>query len=321
MRTLVISDLHLGQPSGVSVLERPRPLERLLEALAGCERLVLLGDVVELEEVHSSHSFPIAEPVLRAVGAALGPDREVLLLPGNHDHALVRDWSPAQGQGLEREALLAPVAWGPLLAQLVGWLAPAHVEVRYPGVWLAERIWASHGHYLNHYLRPVSTYGILHRRHRQGETGPHPPADYERIPSPPARPHMRDGLPPGRWHDGLIPRQLAPLAVSMLGRQMRRHSLPAMAKVASDLGVDADWVIFGHVHRRGPMPCDDLRAWGGRDGGPLLLNSGGWRYEPVIMHGMRPPHPYWPGGAVTIGSDGVPHSVGLLDDLTLADFR
>ena len=42
MRTLLISDLHLGQGGGVSVLERPRPLAALLDALDSHDRLVLL---------------------------------------------------------------------------------------------------------------------------------------------------------------------------------------------------------------------------------------------------------------------------------------
>ncbi len=33
VRTLVISDIHLGQGGGISVLTRPRPLAALLDAL------------------------------------------------------------------------------------------------------------------------------------------------------------------------------------------------------------------------------------------------------------------------------------------------
>ena len=320
MRTLVISDLHLGQLGGISVLEMPRPLERLLETLQHFERLVLLGDVVELQEVHSSYSFPIAEPILRAVGAALGRDRTVVLLPGNHDHGLIRDWSLAQGESLAREALV-PNDASPLLAEVVSWLAPAHVEVRYPGIWLSPRIWASHGHYLNHYLRPVSSYGLLHPSARLTRSGARRPSDYEYLPRSPARPHIRDGLPPERWHDGLLPRQIAPLMLRVLSLQMRRHSIPAMANVAHALGVSAECVIFGHVHRRGPLHGEEESAWRPGGGSSRLLNTGCWRYEPAIMYGARPPHPYWPGGAVTIDRHGSLRSVGLLDDLSATDFR
>lgn len=316
----MISDLHLGQPGGISVLELARPLERLLDALRDVERLVLLGDLVELQEVPSSYSFPIAEPVLRAVGAALGPDRTAIVVPGNHDHALIREWAREQGPSLAREALVPPGA-SPQLEQVLGWLSPAHVEVRYPGVWLSRGVWATHGHYLNHYLRPVSSYGLLHPLARLAPTSASRPSDYEYLAAIPARSHIREGLPPTRWHDGLVPRQLAPLLLRMLCVQMRRHSLPAMAKVAEALGVSADAVLFGHVHRRGPTRGEDLSAWRGSDGTPRFLNTGAWRYEPVIMYGARPPHPYWPGGAVMIDDRGSLQSVGLLDDLSAADFR
>ena len=50
MRTLVLSDLHLGARLQRDVLRRPEALEALLDALTDVERLVLLGDVVELLE-------------------------------------------------------------------------------------------------------------------------------------------------------------------------------------------------------------------------------------------------------------------------------
>jgi hypothetical protein len=43
VRTLVISDLHLGSRNGVDVLRRPAARDALLEALDGVDRLVLLG--------------------------------------------------------------------------------------------------------------------------------------------------------------------------------------------------------------------------------------------------------------------------------------
>jgi metallophosphoesterase superfamily enzyme len=66
MRTLVISDLHLGMRLERDVLRRRAPLGVLLEALADVQRLVLLGDVVELSERNSGKALVVAEPVLRA---------------------------------------------------------------------------------------------------------------------------------------------------------------------------------------------------------------------------------------------------------------
>src|SRR3954447_20111060 len=92
MRTLVISDLHLGTRLGRDVLRSPEPLEALLEAVAAADppppprgavaaadRLVLLGDVVELLEGRATRAMEIAAPVVGAIGARLGRDREALL--------------------------------------------------------------------------------------------------------------------------------------------------------------------------------------------------------------------------------------------------
>ena len=56
------------------MLRHPEALEALLGALDGVERLVLLGDVVELLEGRPVQAMAAAEPVLRAVGARLGAD-------------------------------------------------------------------------------------------------------------------------------------------------------------------------------------------------------------------------------------------------------
>jgi hypothetical protein len=38
-------------------------------------------------------------------------------------------------------------------------------------------------------------------------------------------------------------------------------------------------------------------------------------YEPLLVHRARPPHPYWPGGAVLLEPGADPRAIGLLDDL------
>ena len=68
----MISDLHLGQGGGISVLTRPGPLMALVDALDRHDRLVLLGDTIEMQETHPEVAFPIAEPVLRAIAQRLG---------------------------------------------------------------------------------------------------------------------------------------------------------------------------------------------------------------------------------------------------------
>jgi hypothetical protein len=113
----------------------------------------------------------------------------------------------------------------------------------------------------------------------------------------------------------ILHHRLAPMTSHMLGIQMRRHSLPAIARVARELGVDAEVVIFGHVHRLGPLAGEDPEPWRGPGGAPRLINTGSWRYESVLLHHARPPHPYWPGGAVVVEDGAEPRAIGLLDGL------
>ena len=338
VRTLVISDLHLGARLQRAVLTRSEPLDALLEALDGTERLVLLGDVVELLEGRSAQAMQAAEPVLRALGARLGSEREVIVVPGNHDAALVRPFLRERGMSPAVDASL-PLDATPLLARIASWLAPARVQVRYPGVWLGERIWASHGHYLDRHLLPEVAYGLA-----RGMLGRVPrddavPVEYEQpggpsltrlealltrwLPRPLAalvddiaeflRAVSMPGVP-----RGVLGHSLAPLSAALLGVQMKRASIPALARVVHRLGVDADSVIFGHVHRLGPLDGDDLRRWRGPDGTPHILNCGAWVYEPMLLHRAGAPHPYWPGGAVLLEAGRAPRAVGLLDHLDAA---
>ncbi len=106
---------------------------------------------------------------------------------------------------------------------------------------------------------------------------------------------------------------LAPVTARLIDAQMRGAAMPAMAEVAQRLGVDADWIVFGHVHRLGPR---DEPAWQPVPGGPRLLNTGAWVFEPMLLDRVEPPHPYWPGGAVILEPGAEPRAVGLLDDLT-----
>jgi hypothetical protein len=337
LATLVISDLHLGSRLQRSVLPHPEPLERLLVALEGVERLILLGDVVELGEGRPAHSLRVAEPVLAALGRRVGGEGEIVLVPGNHDLGLVRAWVRTQAGQLRAETPVPPSATA-VLARVTELLAPARVRISYPGVWLSDRVWATHGHYLDRHLLPSATFGVLRgllgRQPRAAST----PADYElaggpsitrlealltrRLPRPlaavveDAAELARAASMPG------VPRLLAPsmspLTAAVLGLQMRRVSIPALAGVVRNLGIDAEWVLFGHVHRLGPLAADRPQDWLSPDGELRLANTGSWVYEPLLLHRARAPHPYWPGGALRIDPAGEPRTVSLLDDLDVA---
>jgi hypothetical protein len=331
--TLVLSDLHLGSRLRHDVLTQPEPLRRLLEALEGVERLVLLGDVVELLEKRADRAMDVAEPILRRIGRTLGVDRDVIFVPGNHDRSLVSDWIRRVGAGLTPDSRV-PLDSTPQLARVASWLAPARLQVHYPGVWLGPRVWATHGHYLDRHLLPEAAFGVtrglLGRVPRPGAV----PIDYEfaggpsltrlealvikALPRPLAAlaedvaELMRASTMP------LGPRRLlrpgmARLTASVLGTQMRLASLPALSHVVGRLGIDAEWVLFGHVHRLGPLPGDLEMRWRGPQGRPRLLNTGSWVYEPLLVHNATAPHPYWPGGAVILEDDRAPRAVGLLD--------
>jgi UDP-2,3-diacylglucosamine pyrophosphatase LpxH len=341
MRTLVISDLHLGVRLRRDVLRRGEALEALLQGLDGGDRLVLLGDTVELLEGRAERAMEVAEPVLRAIGARLRPGAQVVLVPGNHDGELIGPWLRRNGISPALDAEV-PLDATPELARLVSWLAPAEVSVRYPGVWLSETVWATHGHYLDRHLLPEVAFGVarglLGRLPRDGAQ----PIDYERAGGPSLtrleallirwlpRPLaalvddlaelLRAATMPRvrRVPRGLMARRLSPVTSRLLGTQMRRASIPALARVVHRLGVDADWVVFGHVHRCGPLAGDEPADWVGVGGRPRIVNTGSWVYEPLLVHHASGPHPYWPGGAVVIEDGGEPRAVGLLDHLDAA---
>ena len=149
-------------------------------------------------------------------------------MPGNHDHSLVREWTEAQGSQLARENAV-PADATPLLAQLLRCVTATRVEVHYPGVWLTDEVWATHGHQLNHFLRPVASWGLHSRARSESATITATPAALEYLAEHPPPPHMRDGMPPERWLDRHLPARLAPATSRMLGRQMHsamrcRHS-------------------------------------------------------------------------------------------------
>jgi hypothetical protein len=148
----VISDLHIGAGTGADLLRRPAPREPLIEAVRGVDRLVVLGDALELRDGPHRDAVELAGPFFADMGRALGADGELLLAAGNHDHGLVAGWidgrllvEPSGFLGLEQR--IEPRDAGPLAGALAERAAPARVEVVYPGVWLREDVFAIHGHY------------------------------------------------------------------------------------------------------------------------------------------------------------------------------
>ena len=156
MRTAVLSDLHLGASGGDDLARRPEALDRLLAALDGAERVVFLGDMLELRERPVAALLGEVRPFFEGLSETLA-DKRVTLVPGNHDHALAEPWLARRrlaGETLrsEHEWPVAPgTADGPA-GVIASWLPGAEVTLAYPGLQLAPGVYASHGHYLDVHL-------------------------------------------------------------------------------------------------------------------------------------------------------------------------
>ena len=154
MRTLVVSDLHLGAASGKDLARRAELRAPLIEALRDVDRLVVLGDGLELREAPHRDAATFAGPFFAEAGAALGPDGELLVLAGNHDHGLVAGWIDARLQSepsgfLGLSEPVEPSAAGPLAERLADLARPARMTLAYPGAWLRDDVFALHGHYVD----------------------------------------------------------------------------------------------------------------------------------------------------------------------------
>jgi hypothetical protein len=137
-------------------LRREDARGELVAALAGADRLVLLGDVLELRHGPLRDAMRAAQPVFEDLGRALAGG-ELVLVAGNHDHALIEPWLARRGAeteppALELEQLLEPREASPEYERIAEWAAPARVRVAYPGLWLREDVYATHGHYLDSHL-------------------------------------------------------------------------------------------------------------------------------------------------------------------------
>src|SRR3954453_17418318 len=152
VRTIVVSDLHLGSSRHTDLVRQPDLRAPLLDAVRGAARLVILGDGVELRDRPKRDVAELAAPVFRDLGEALGPDGELVIIAGNHDHGLVAGWIDGRLETepsgfLRLEQHLEPGEAGPLAAALAGFARPARVRVAYPGLWLRDDVYAIHGHY------------------------------------------------------------------------------------------------------------------------------------------------------------------------------
>ena len=324
-------------------MRRPELRAPLLAALEVVDRVILLGDILELRH------GPLREPLARGrefltqLGAALGAGGEVVIVPGNHDHHLLERWLSRRARrsappplGLE-----SAVDWraGEPLATIARWLGPAAVRAAYPGVWLREDVYATHGHYsARHTTIPMFERlgaGAMARLVGEPPGGPARAEDYEATLAPlyawiHALAQSASGNVAGSqrassraWRAlvgrggerslrrraataafpamvaGLNRAGIGPLQSDVSMPALSRAGLRATAQVIASLGVAAPHVIFGHTHRAGPFPEDDEADWVTAAGG-RMMNAGCWVYDRQFVGDVPNESPYWPGTCVVL---------------------
>lgn len=317
MRTLIVSDLHLGNAARADVLRLPEMRLPLLDALRQADRLVLLGDVLELRDGPQGEALNIARPFFEELGQALA-GREVVVVAGNHDHALVAPWlAGRRGRGLTLEQHLSSDA-SPMLAMLARWIGPARLSVCYPGLWLRDDVYATHGHYLDCHLGVTSGERLMLALRRRvalrKRSDPCSVDEYEAVTGP-----LYASL------DGsVVLRQLAYSRwLARVGRRLARLSheelltaeRAAMGKVAAALGLGDAFVVFGHTHRPGPFAADDGSI---RAGQPTsrLVNCGCW-----LEHALPRGPASWQAPCVVVEDSGPPLALWLDGRLPAASER
>jgi predicted phosphodiesterase len=331
--TAVISDLHLGIRTRGDLLRRPGMRRRLMAELEGVDHLVLLGDSIELRAGPPAEALRAAAPFFDDLGRSLA-GRRVTIVAGNHDHQLAAPWlerrAAETGAPLGLEHLSQPNPGDPL-ARLAARMPDVDLVLAYPGVWVRPDVYATHGHYLDCHNR-AATFECLARAVSERLTARprrcyRRPNDYELVLAPVYRTIYR-----------VVQSSRAPVLVEAAkatvrawenaagafggggrGGRRRRAGLGAMAQVVDGLGLDARYVIFGHLHTPGPV-VGDAPSWRTRSG-TRLVNSGCWIYEPAYLGSTAAESPHWPGTCVLVRDKGPPELRRLLDGLSREELR
>jgi len=192
MRTLILSDLHLGSPSHSDLLRRADVRSPLLEQAGEVDRVVLLGDVLELRQGPAREALAAARPFFEELGRALA-GRELVLVAGNHDHALLEPWLSRRGEfdtpaPLELEQLISPSQASPVIERIAEWASPARLQAAYPGLWVRDDVYATHGHYLDCHLTVPTlerlSVGVMARLLSRHPESFHSIEDYEAVTAP-----------------------------------------------------------------------------------------------------------------------------------------
>jgi predicted phosphodiesterase len=359
MRTAIVSDLHLGSGTGEDLVSDPAIRASLLEEIATADRLVLLGDVLELRDFPLARVLELTKPFFAELGEAMA-GRRIVLVPGNHDHRLAEPlleelYLGGGGLGLEHRALPA----GEALTRIDALLGEAELSVAYPGVWLRDDVFATHGHYMDcHMTLPrlecLAAAAIMRGGRRPPEAAT--PGDYERILRPlygfasglaegglssrANRPSERAWRTVSGSNGGgrvrVATRKAAigagiPVGVWALNRLLHANFAPDVSAPAITRdGISAATELArrlridaAHVitgHTHRAGPEEHDAGWPLADGG-TLHNTGSWVYADVFHHPGAPPGPYWPGTVTWLEDEGAPQRKRLLIDSPRDDLR
>ena len=360
MKTALVSDLHLGLSSRADLLRHESFRDLLIEATRDVDRLVLLGDAIETRDRPLPLTLDIISPFFEQIGDAFA-GREIVLVPGNHDHRLLGPWLDHARESNEEVPVDAVVTDPhPCVERIDGWLGGAQLSVRYPGIWVRDDVFAMHGHYVDSHLTLPTierlSVAAVDRISGRSPSVRESVRDYEQVHSPVydllfdlaqgvrSMAGGEEGRPPSMrlWElaggatgrartirgrlfgSTVVPavlRGLERAGVGSFGRdfsvaEIGRAGVNAMHTVADRLGIDAAHVIFGHIHRRGPLWGEDGRAatdplWEQR--GRTMHNTGNWLYTPSMFSGAQTASPFWPGSMIVVEDEGAPRLVELLD--------
>ena len=159
MRTAIISDLHLGLVSGGDVLRdaevrahaagrdrrrRPaRPARRRGRAARAAARRGARARPALLRGARRRASASARSSSSPATTTTASPSRCSTSLSPTRPSA-------AAGAS-EQRAPPTRLAAGPTAA-IAAWLGPARLRIAYPGIWLRDDVYATHGHYMDAHL-------------------------------------------------------------------------------------------------------------------------------------------------------------------------
>ncbi len=356
MNCALVSDLHLGILSGVDVARDPSVRARLVDAVSGADHVVLVGDVLEMRERRVADLLEIARPLFDELGEVTAGKRLTVVPGNHDHGLAAPWLSRLRLDGTEvaAEGVWKVEPGDGLLGRLAARMPHTHMTVAYPGFRVRPDVYVTHGHYLDVPLtvpRIESVAASVMARLAGRGHRPESAADYEAALGPlygllggfadsAGDATVRRGGQLSRrvWRQTNDSRRLGglalgrvaipgavfvlnrlgagPLEAAISGEHLRRGGLRAMRQVAGVLAPGAEHVIFGHTHRPGPLPGDDLTEWRS-DGGPSLWNSGCWCHEPALLGASGQPGPYWPGTVIRLGDDGPPRVENVLRDATL----